>query len=182
MKNGERMHISTEDSTLNKLILLYIFDSMGMPLAESTIMDLCQNKNTWIDYVGCKFALEQLVEAGFLAKLEQRKDETYYNLTADGRVCLGHFFIRIPSSLREEITSFVKNSKMIYRRKQEYASSYKKRSDGTYDVTLSIIDTVLPALEIKINVPTRNIAKHIDETWGEKAANIYAQLYDGLVE
>lgn len=176
------MPANTEDSTLNKLILLFIFDKMEMPLTESTIMDLCQNKNNWMDFVSCKFALEQLVEAKFLVKMEGGKNETFYNITVQGRVCLAHFFVRIPSTLRENITNYVKNSRMIYRRKQEYSSSYEKRDDGTYDVVLSITDTVMPALEIKINVPNRNIAKHIDKHWGEKAPGIYAQLYDGLVE
>lgn len=180
--NGEDMQGNTNDSTLNKLILLFIFDKMEMPLSESTIMDLCQNKNNWIDFVNCKIALEQLVEAKFICRIEERKDETFYNITVEGRVCLAHFFVRIPSSMRETISNYVKDSRMVYRRKQEYSSSYDKRDDGTYDVILKITDTILPALEIKLNVPTRAIAKHVDKHWGDKAPQIYAQLYDSLVE
>lgn len=54
---------------------------------------------------------------------------------------------------------------MNYKRKQEYASDYQKNPDGTYDVLLKIIEPNEPALEIKINVPNRTIAKHIDKKW-----------------
>lgn len=171
----------TQDSTQNKLILLFIFDKMEMPLSESTIMDLCQNKNNWIDYVNCKLALEQLIEAKFVCKLSGG-NEVFYNITVEGRVCLAHFFVRIPSSTREIISAYVKNSRMSYRRKQEYSSVYNKRDDGTYDVILRITDAMQPALEIKLNVPNRNIAKYIDKCWGDKATQVYSQLYDTLVE
>lgn len=171
----------TQDATQNKLILLFIFDKMEMPLSESTIMDLCQNKNNWIEYVNCKLALEQLIEANFICKLSGSGD-VFYNITVEGRVCLAHFFVRIPSSTREMISNYVKTSRMNYRRKQEYSSTYTKRDDGTYDVILKIIDTMQPALEIKLNVPNRNIAKFIDKSWGDKAATVYSQIYDSLVE
>ncbi|HRX13732.1 MAG TPA: DUF4364 family protein [Eubacteriales bacterium] len=172
----------TQDSTQNKLILLFIFDQMEMPLSESTIMDLCQNKNNWIEYVNCKLALEQLMEANFICKLKGGGNEFFYNLTVEGRVCLAHFFVRIPSSTRDTISNYIKNSRMNYRRKQEYSSSYIKRDDGTYDVILRITDTIQPTLEIKLNVPNRNTAKYIDKNWGEKAASVYLQIYDSLVE
>lgn len=172
----------TQDSTQNKLILLFIFDKMEMPLSETTIMDLCQNKNNWIDYVSCKLALEQLLEAKFICKMPNVSNEPFYNITVEGRVCLAHFFVRIPSSTREVISNYVKTSRMNYRRKQEYSSTYNKRDDGSYDVTLRIIDSLQTALEIKINVPNRNMAKYIDGSWGDKAARVYSQLYDSLVE
>ena len=40
----------TQDSTQNKLILLFVFDKMETALTESTVIDLCSYKNNWIDY------------------------------------------------------------------------------------------------------------------------------------
>lgn len=92
------------------------------------------------------------------------------------------FFVRIPSSLREVVSDNVKLNRMNYKRKQEYASDYQKNADGTYDVLLKIIEPNEPALEIKINVPNRTIAKHIDKKWEEKAAGAFRIIYDYLIE
>ncbi|MEG1528574.1 MAG: DUF4364 family protein [Clostridia bacterium] len=172
----------TQDSTQNKLILLFIIDQMEMPLAESTIFDLCQNKNNWIEYLDCKIALEQLVEAKFVCKVGNGTGEPFYNITVEGRVCLAHFFVRIPSSTRDVIKSYISANRMSYRRRQEYNSTYTKKEDGTYDVILRIIDNLQVSLEIKICVPNRNVAKYLDKTWGDKATKAYSQIYDLLIE
>lgn len=172
----------TKDIVLNKLILLFIFDRMEMPLSEDTIQVLCQEKNDWIDYIDWKLALEQLIEADFVCVLPNEAKKAMYGITVEGRVCLAHFFVRIPSSVREMIDNYIKANRMKYRRSQEYNSSYTKRDDGTYLVTLRIIDNLQVVLEIKMTVPNRNQALYIDKTWGEKAPKGYAQLYDLLVE
>ncbi|MEG2158922.1 MAG: DUF4364 family protein, partial [Clostridia bacterium] len=173
----------TQDRTQNKLILLFIFDKMEMPLSENTIIDLCTNKNNWIAYMNCKLALEELVSSNFVCVLTGDgavAPELLYNITSEGRVCLAHFFVRIPGSTREMISNYVKASRMSFRRKQEYVSTYEKRQDGTYDVYLKIVDETQPTMEIKINVASRNIAKYIDKTWESKAPQAYTTLYDLL--
>ncbi|MBR2371406.1 MAG: DUF4364 family protein [Clostridia bacterium] len=48
---------ATLDNTQNKLLLLFVFDKMEIPLSEDTIVDLCCNTNNWITYIDCKQAL-----------------------------------------------------------------------------------------------------------------------------
>ena len=57
----------TQDSTTNKLILLFVFDKMETALTESTILDLCCYKNNWID-----FNCGTLAEGGTLTELRDR--------------------------------------------------------------------------------------------------------------
>ena len=171
------------DSTQNKLLLLFVFDKMEMPLSEQTILEMCCSANNWINYIDCKQALMQLIDANFVAAVNKgASNEAMYSITPEGRICLAHFFVRIPSSLREVVSDNVKLNRMNYKRKKEYASDYQKNPDGTYDVLLKIIEPNEPALEIKINVPNRTIAKHIDKKWEEKAAGAFRIIYDYLIE
>ena len=39
------------DATLNKLIILFVFDKMEVPLSENTILDMCCSSNNWIAYM-----------------------------------------------------------------------------------------------------------------------------------
>ena len=177
------MQALSSDSTQNKLLLLFVFDKMEMPLSESSLLDLCCSSNNWINYLDCKQAIAQLIEASFIYQNNQSSfAEPLYTITPEGRVCLAHFFVRIPSSLREEVSNVVKESRMNYRRKQEYFADYQKNSDGTYTVLLKIIEPTSPSLEISINVPNRNTAEYIYKKWEEKAATVYSNLYDMLAE
>ena len=97
------------DSTQNKLLLLFVFDKMEMPLSEQTILEMCCSANNWINYIDCKQALMQLIDANFVAAVNKgASNEAMYSITPEGRICLAHFFVRIPSSLREVVSDNVK--------------------------------------------------------------------------
>lgn len=46
------------DSTVNKLIILYIFDAIEMPLAEDSIVDICYYDLKCMQYIDCKEQLQ----------------------------------------------------------------------------------------------------------------------------
>ena len=89
---------------------------------------------------------------------------------------------RIPSTLRSEITEYVKENRMAYRRKQEYYRNYYKNNDGTYTVHMKIVDPVQTTLELKLNVTNRETAKAVYNKWEEKAAQIYYFLHEELID
>lgn len=169
------------DSSLNKLILLFVFDKMEVPLSENTLLDMCCSSNNWIAYMDCQPILNQLIEHGFIYDISG-SGEPMYTITTDGRVCLANFFVKIPASVREEISLFIKANRLKYRRRQECVADYYMNKDGTYTVYLKIIEPSQPLLEVKLVVPDRQTAKNIYKKWEEKAANVYATVYDCLVD
>lgn len=169
------------DSSLNKLILLFVFDKMEVPLSENTLLDMCCSSNNWIAYMDCQPILNQLIEHGFIYDISS-SGEPMYTITTDGRVCLANFFVKIPASVREEISLFIKANRLKYRRRQECVADYYMNKDGTYTVYLKIIEPVQPLLELKFVVPNRQAAKDIYKKWEEKAANVYSIIYDNLVD
>ena len=127
-----------EKNTVNKLKLLFLLDKMELPLTENNIIDICTSRNEWINYMDCKEILWQLKEVGFIYETDFDDNEKRYGITVDGRNCLSHFFLRIPQSIREDITNFVKDNKLNVKRSQEYVSDYVKNPDGSHTVTLKI--------------------------------------------
>jgi len=106
------------DSFVNKLILLFVFDKMEVPLSENTVLDMCSSSNSWISYMDCKPLLLTLLQHAFIYKVSTQ-GEPLYSITPDGRICLADFYVQIPSSLREEISVFVKKNRNKYRKRQE---------------------------------------------------------------
>ena len=177
---GDTMPIKG-DNLLNKLIMLFVFDKMEVPLSLSTLEDICSQSNDWINYMDCHSTLSQLIENNFVYDVTS-SGMTLYSITPNGRVCLADFFVRIPASIRESISAFVKNNRNKYRRKQEYVADYYMNKDGTYTVYLKILEPVGPQLELKLAVPGRQIAKSIFNKWEDKAENVYRAIYDNIVD
>jgi len=171
------------DSTQHKLLLLFVFIKMESPLTQSTVLDFCSVTNEWINYMDCSVALKDLEDAKFIVPCEKHAGcETLYHITNEGRLCLSHFFTKLPSSIRSDITKQVKLQRMTFKRKQEYFADYSKNDDGSYSVTLRITEPEQPVVEIIMNVPSRSVASQIYDKWEEKAAGVYQALYDLLIE
>ena len=169
------------DSSLNKLILLFVFDKMEVPLSENTILDMCCSSNNWLAYMDCQPIIKQLLDNNWIYNISTA-NEPLYTITTDGRICLANFFVKIPASLRESISVFIKNNKLKYRRRQECVADYYMNKDGTYTVYLKIIEPAQPVMELKLVVPNRQIAKDIYKKWDEKATDVYRSLYESLVD
>jgi hypothetical protein len=174
------------DSTVNKLILLFMLEKMEIPLTENSILEICTNRNSWLNYMDCKEIIWQLLESNFIYKTSGTEpDNTYYGLNETGMNCLAQFFLKIPASLREDIVSYAKENRMNYKRSQEYVSDFKKNDeDGSYTAILKIIEPRVstPLLELKIKTQSRNSAKIIAKKWHDKAPEIFENIFETLID
>lgn len=170
------------NSTVNKLIILYVFDNMEMPMTEETVLAVCCQDNEWMSYMDCKEALPQLLDAGLLGNTQAAGGKPLFTITPDGAQCLAHFYSRINLHVREQIKEFVNQNRLQYRKKQEYFSDYYKNNDGTYSVLLKINDATTTIMELKLVVASRNTAKWIYKNWSEKASQIYGQIHEILID
>ena len=75
------------DSSLNKLIILFVFDKMEVPLSENTLLDMCCSSNNWIAYMDCQPILAQLIEHGFIYEISS-SGEPLYTITPENRDAL----------------------------------------------------------------------------------------------
>ncbi len=171
------------DAVTNKLIILFCLDKMEMPLTESSIIEICSVKNSWINYMDCLDLLYQLTEAKLIYKTECKEKEMRYSLTFEGRECLSYFYKRIPANLRDEITQYSKANRLSIKQAQEYYANYTDADDGSYLVTLRIYESLIstPLFEINIKAPTRQAAEEACKKWKQSAPNIYEHIFDSLI-
>ena len=169
------------DSTLNKLTLLFVLDKMDFPMTEDNVLNIHSQANNWVPWMECKETIGLLLESGFIFQ-SVHENKLYYSITPDGRACITNFYTRIPANLRTEITNFIKENRMSFRRKQEYFRNYSRNADGTHSVHLKIVDPAQTVLELKLNVASRQTAKAICGKWEEKAAQIYFLLHEQLID
>lgn len=174
------------DQTANKLILLYMLDKMEIPLTENSILEICTSKNNWLTYMECKDILWQLVKTKFVwfKEDENAPAEGKYSITSEGRDCLGHFYGKIPPSIRETISDFCKKNRISFKRAQEYVPNFHKNSDGTHTVVLRINNPqdIQPLLKIQIKTDSRRGAMNACKRWEEKAPSIYEYILENLLD
>ncbi len=169
------------DTSVNKLILLFVFDKMESPLTERTLIDMCTSSNDWINYMDCVLLIHKLLADGFICEVSG-VDDPLYTITPEGRETLANFYINIPRSAREEISRFIKNNNARFRTKQDCKADYYQNKDGTYTVFLKILAPVQPMLELKFVVPDKKTANTIYKKWEDKASELYSVVYETLVD
>ncbi len=170
------------ETSVNKLILLFVFDKMESALSERTIVEMCTGGNSWLNYMDCMELLPKLLEDGFLCKVPTSDEEPLYSITTDGRESLNNFYINIPKSIREDISAFVKKNSGRLRNRQECKADYYLNTDGSYTVFLKILAPVQPMLELKFVVPDKKMAQKIYKNWESKASELYSAVFDTLVD
>ena len=170
------------EMSVNKLIILFVFDKMETALSERIIVETCSSSNNWLNYMDCMDLLPRLVDDGFLCQVSPSEEETLYTLTSDGRETLNNFYIMIPKSVRNEITAFIKSNSGKLRNKQECKADYFQNADGTYTVFLKILAPIQPMLELKFVVPDKKTAQNIYKNWECKASDLYSAIYETLVD
>ena len=186
------MEFEQQDTTIQKLKMLFVLEKMEIPLTENNIIEICTsnictsntNENDGFSYLDVKEVMFELLGVGFIYEEKVEDSEPRYTITFDGRNCLSHFYYRIPKEVREKITAYTQDNRMNLKRSQEYVSEYHKNSDGTYSVILKIKEPILTSslLELKLKAPNRQAAVEASKRWKDKAPNIYEVIYDSLLD
>ena len=167
------------DSKIQKLVILFTFEKMAIPLTESTILDVCSSENDWLSYMECKQYLSELIDTNLVYKVPKGE---YLNITQDGISCLSLFYTRIPSSIRDEITAYARDNRMRFKKRQSYFCDYSKNADGTYTVIMKINSENATLMELKLVVANRQLAKFLYKSWVDKASQTYALIHDTLLD
>lgn len=171
------------DEMVQKLILLFIFEKMEFPLTDASMSEIIMANPSWMNYMEYKDALFRLGESKFIYRASHGSDIAF-GITQDGRMALAHFYIKIPASIREEITDFAKENRQRFKRNQEYTYDYFKNSDGTHTVVLRIKDSSAAdnLLEIRVKTTTRASAIRAANKWKNKAASVYETVHSLMLE
>ena len=167
---------------ISKLIILYFFDQMEVPLKETIVNDIFSEHSNWIPYTEYRSCFEELLKQNLIYNAASKTADPRYSITADGRAGLTFFYTKIPMSVREEISSVIKKNRLTYKKKQEYIADYYRNSDGTYTVALKIDSAAYTLVDLKIVVQERRKAKWIYNNWADKAPIIYEHILENLID
>lgn len=165
---------SQESLTLYKLIVLYMLDKVAFPLTQSQISEFVLDKG-YTNYLTLQQVISELIETNLITA-HTTLNRTQLTITKEGKDSLGFFEGRISDAIKQEIIDFFKENSMELRNEVSVVSNYYKSVSGEYEAVLTAKDGDSTLVEIKLSVPTPQIASSICDNWNKKNQEVYQTL------
>ena len=165
---------SKETLSLYKLIILYMLSRVNFPLTLSQISEFILN-NQIMNYFTINQVLSELLENNLIIS-ETSQHKSLYTITPEGRESLGFFEGRIGDGIKQDIIHYFNKNSLDLRNEVSVLSNYYKKTQGEYEAVLTAKEKDTTILEIKLSVPTPEIAEDVCSHWAEKNQEIYDLL------
>ncbi|MGL4774729.1 MAG: DUF4364 family protein [Clostridium sp.] len=162
----------------NKLLLLYILESLKRPISNAQLTDIILENNL-INY----FTLQQYVselEVSEFIKYENLNEKKLLTLTQKGKNVLSFFKDRISSSKIAIIDNHIKERLDSIKKELTLYSDYTLNKDDTFLVHVKAIENDTPLIDLKLNLPTKKQAQYLCSKWKENPSEIYTNILNLL--
>lgn len=167
-----------DETTRDKLILLYCIKSLDIELTRDQLADFCVEYDL-IPYFDLQTAIGELEENGLVAAVPKAFGQAYM-LTTEGEQTLEMFQERIPQSRRDLLDLFANRSRDKILLDTQFSATAKEAYDGGYAVTLKSMESNRNVLAIEILMPDTKTANSAIRRWRESSVEIYKFLMNIL--
>ena len=174
----------TDEDIKNKLLILFILDKYETPISQEILSQMCCIDNNWIQYFCFGTYVDELIGARFVLSEPDKNNENdrLLSISDDGKVCLSYFYSSIFKSIRDDVSEYIRQNKLKYRRKQEFLCNYEKNADGTYTVHCVVLNGQVILFELKFVVPNVRKAESVAVKWQDAAPEVYKNYVDLLID
>lgn len=161
--------------TLYKLIVLYMLDRVNFPLTNAQISDFILERE-FTGYLTLQQTINELAEARMIVS-ETVRNRTHLSITPEGRETLGFFQNHINYEIKQDIDSYFRKNEYIFREEASILGDYYFRAaTGEYETHLVAKDRGVSLVDIRLSVPTEEMAAGICDNWKTKNQEIYQYL------
>ena len=151
-----------------------MLNKVSFPLTQSQISEFILDKG-YTNYMSLQQILAELTENNLITS-NTTLHRTQFKITKEGRDTLGFFEGRISDIIKTEIKDYLKEHSLALRNEVSVVSNYYKTVQGEYETVLSAKDRESTLIEIKLSVPTSQMADSICANWQEKNQEVYDTL------
>lgn len=171
--------MASDALTLYKLIVLYILEQVSFPLTTSQVSELVLEKE-YTSYLTLQQVISELSEANLILAIT-KSNRTLLSVTPEGSNTLSFFGNRVSDIIKTEIKDYFVANKTELRNEVSIVVNYYKSVSGEYETSLIAKEKELLLVDIKLSVPTEEIALSICDNWQNKNQEIYQYLMEQLL-
>lgn len=173
------MFFDNNNLTVKKLIVLYIFKSIDIPLTKNQIINIILENNL-IDYFTLQECITELETSDLISIIESNQKPSYI-LTKSGQQTIDVFEERISTNIKDLIRKYISENKEKIKKETEILSSFYEKSENEYIVNLKVIENQITIIDLTLSVVSAKQAKLIAEKWKSTAHKIYGDLISSLI-
>ena len=171
--------MSSQYFTLYKMIVLYMLKRCEVPLSKAQIYDFVL-EGGYTDFLTLQEVFSELSETALISE-KTMANRTYLEITDDGSQALGFFGNRINPSIRSDIDRYLKDNSLKIRDEASIQGDYTKTADNEYTARLIAKENGRNILDIRMTLPTEELAENTVRNWQEKNQEIYQFLISHLM-
>ena len=97
-----------------------------------------------------------------------------------GKVGLSYFEKNMSDSIRLEVDSYILEKGYEMRNENSITAEYYRTPEQEYTVQLGVLEKNAPLIQLKITVPTEEMAKNLCHNWPKRSQEIYASVMTSL--
>lgn len=164
--------------TLYKLIVLYMLDKVKFKLTSAQISSFILEKE-YTSYMTLQQVISDLLDTE-LIKADTLMNRTYFSITNEGQNTLSYFGNRISDAIINDIDTFLKEKHLELKNEASITANYYKSTSGEFETELIAREKDIELVNIKLSVPTEEMAETICDGWYNKNQQIYKYLMQEL--
>ena len=164
--------------TLYKLIVLYMLNKVKFKLTYAQISEFSLEKE-YTNFLTLQEVISDLQDTE-LIKADTTMNRTYFSITDEGRNTLSYFGNRIGEAIIADIDAFLAEKHLELKNEASITSTYYKATTGEFEAQLIAREKDVELVNIKLSVPTEDMAASICDSWQKKNQSIYKYLMQEL--
>ena len=172
--------MSSQYLTLYKMIVLYMLKRCDDTLSKSQIYDFILEKE-YTTFLTLQEVFSELAASDLITE-KTMANRTYLEITDEGTQTLEFFGNRINPSIRQEIDEYLKDNSMKLRNESAILGDYQKTAENEYTVELMVKENNRNLMDIKLTVPTEEMAQAMIDNFQKQSQDIYQYLFGRLME
>lgn len=172
------------DNTLelaeNKLLLLYVFQQIKLPVSNNQITQIIL-ENNFINYFTLQQYISELVTSNFLNYVEEDGKHRLI-ITENGSEALKLFINRVSPSKIEAVNSYLEKQIENIKREITVTADYTIEKENSFVVDLKAFENDLTLIDIKLNVASNKDARFLCKKWKNNSTELYKKIINLLSE
>lgn len=172
------MYENSAELAENKLLVLYVMDSLKHPITNTQLTEIIL-ENNFINYFTLQQYISELISSDFL-KYEKVNDKNLVHITEKGANTLSLFSDRISTIKKKIIDDYLLSMVESIKKELTIHSDYTIGKDNSFIVDLQALENDILLISLKVSVPTKKQATSLSNRWRDNPSDIYNKIMNSL--
>lgn len=174
------MFENTAELAENKLLLLYILNTVKNPISNAQLTELILEDNL-LNYFTLQQYLSELEESDFI-KYVDINNKKLLKITKNGISVLSFFINRISETKKILLKEKINEKYDLFKKELTIQSDYTPLRDDNFLVDLKAFEGKDILIELKLSVPTKKQAVNLCSKWQANSSETYNNIINLLLK